>query len=473
MATISSPGIGSGLNVQSIVSQLVTLEKKPLEALKLKATNTETRISAMGQIQSQMAALGDALKTLKLSSSFEPMKVGSSNSGALSGSAVFTATPASFSVEVSQLARAQTASSASFPAGATLGQGSIKIETGNWSTDSFEGNGKTAIEVEVSATDTLSDIASKINDSGGDVTAAILNDGTGEKLLLRNKQTGAVNGFRVQVTDTEDGGDNDEYGLSRLAYDPPSGANGLTLAQSALDTEATLNGVAMTSANNQFAGAINGVTIDVKQLTNGPVTLDIGRDTTEISKAITAFVEAYNAVNATLQDATKYDAATKVAGPFQGDSSIVSIQNRLKQLIGSSGPFGNPFGRLSDIGLEMQKDGSLKTNSAKLETALKDVPNLKEFFTSTSNATLGIAVQLQSFTEGLLGESGGVSQKTKDLQSRLDRNAKDQTTMNERISRSEQRLLAQYSRLDGTVARLNALNSYVSQQVTSWNQKQS
>lgn len=469
MATISSPGIGSGLDIKSIVAQLVALEKKPLEALQLKATNTETRISAMGQIQSQLASLDDALKTLKLSSSFEPMKVSSSNSAALSGSAVFTATPASFNLEVSQLARAQTTASAAFTSGAYPGQGSIKIETGNWATGSFVDNGGTAIDITVASTDTLTDIAGKINDAGGSVTAAILNDGTGEKLLLRNKLTGAVNGFRVQVTDTGDNINNDEFGLSRLAYDPTNNTAGLTLAQSALDTVATLNGVNMTSANNQFAGAVNGVTIDVKQLTTGPVTLDIGRDTTEISKAITAFVDAYNVVNATLQDATKYDAATKVAGPFQGDSSIVAIQNRLKQMISSQGPFGNAFGRLSDIGLEMQKNGSLKTNSAKLETALKDVPSLKAFFVSTTGTPQGLAVQLQSFTAGLLGESGGVSQKAKDLQARLDRNAEEQTQVSDRVSRSEQRLLTQYSRLDTTVARLNALNSYISQQVTSWN----
>ena len=116
MATISSPGIGSGLDIKSIVSQLVALEKKPLEALQVKAKNTETRISAMGQIQSQLARLDDALKTLKRGSTFDPMTVSSSNSAAVTGTAVFTATPAIFSLEVSQLARAQTAASSSFTA---------------------------------------------------------------------------------------------------------------------------------------------------------------------------------------------------------------------------------------------------------------------------------------------------------------------------------------------------------------------
>lgn len=469
MATISSPGIGSGLDIKSIVSQLVALEKKPLEALQVKAKNTETRISAMGQIQSQLARLDDALKTLKRGSTFDPMTVSSSNSAAVTGTAVFTATPAIFSLEVSQLARAQTAASNSFTAGSFPGAGTMTIETGNWGSGSFVDNGATKLEITVGATDTLTDIASKINELGGNVAASVINDGAGEKLLLRSKLTGEANGFRVQVSDTVDGINNDANGLSRLAYDPAAATAGLTLAQSGLDTEATINGVPLTSANNQFSGVVNGVTIDVKQTTSGPVTLEIGRNTTEVAKSITAFVDAFNAVSATLKDATKYDPATRVAGPFQGDSTTLTLQSRLKQMLAASGPFGNPFGRLSDVGLELQTDGSLKVNDGKLQNALQDTPSLKTFFTATTGSPSGLAVQLQEFTAGLIGETGRVTQKTKDLQSSLGRYAKDQTKLEDRISRTESRLLAQYSRLDTNVAKLNAINSYVSQQITNWN----
>ena len=138
-------------------------------------------------------------------------------------------------------------------------------------------------------------------------------------------------------------------------------------------------------------------------------------------------------------------------------------------MLAASGPFGNPFGRLSDVGLELQTDGSLKVNDGKLQNALQDTPSLKTFFTATTGSPSGLAVQLQEFTAGLIGETGRVTQKTKDLQSSLGRYAKDQTKLEDRISRTESRLLAQYSRLDTNVAKLNAINSYVSQQITNWN----
>jgi flagellar hook-associated protein 2 len=471
MATISSPGIGSGLDVKSIVAQLVELEKKPLTLLQTKATSVQARLSVVGQIQSQMAALDDALNKLTKTSTFEPMTVTSSNS-AISGSAVFTASPATLTMEVSQVARSQSTASAAFSTGATVGSGTLSLQKGKWTGAVFDPGANTAVNIAIAATDTLSVIAGKINDAEAGVEASIMNDGTGDKLVLRSTQTGLSNGFRVQVTD-DDTVHNDNSGLSRLGYDPAAGAFGMSLAQSALDTQATINGVPVSSANNQFATAISGVTLTVNQATTSPVTVTVKRDEAAVTKAIEGFVSAYNAASNMLKESTKYDAATGKAGALQGDTTVVALQSALRRLIGTPGPSGNALGRLSDAGIQLQTDGTLSINSSKLASAMSNMTNLQKFFTDDTSTAQGFAVQMRSFTKGLLGDSGRIGQKTKTMQDELTRNGKEQQKLSERISRTETRLLAQYNRMDANVAKLNSLNAYVTQQVTNWNKSTS
>ena len=172
---------------------------------------------------------------------------------------------------------------------------------------------------------------------------------------------------------------------------------------------------------------------------------------------------------------TKYNPSDKTAGTLQGDGTAVNLQSALRALVGSSGPSGNAFGRLSDLGLEMQTGGTLKVNETKLTTALEKGAELKAFFTTDTgnNANNGLALRLKNFASGLLAAEGLFTGKTKSLEASKVRNTKDQEQLVDRVSRTEQRLLAQYNRLDANVAKLNALNSYVAQQVTTWNKQNS
>ena len=420
MATISSPGVGTnGLDVKSIISQLVTLEKRPLDTLKLQAATVNTKISAFGQIKSLVSTLQDAAGKLTSVTGWNGVATTSSDSKFVSATAVGGTLPTTFSVEVQSLAKAQaTASAALLPVGGALGSGTLRLELGKWSVApaSFTPGSGQPVDITISASDKLSDVASKINGANAGVTASVLSDASGERLLLRSKSTGEEFGFRLSVmedgdTDPQSAGNTDATGLSRLV-------NGATVTQAAANAKATVNGIAVSSATNTFASTISGVTFKAEQVTTAPIDITVSKDNSAIQSNIDGFVKAYNAINQLLQDATKYDAATKSAGLLQGDSTAVALQNSLRNAIQSVTTGGGAFQRLADIGITQQLGGDLVVESSKLTKALSENPDdVKNLFRNTGGgAADGIAVQLKALTTNLLSNDGFFKSKDATLQ---------------------------------------------------------
>ena len=453
MATISSPGLGSNLDVKSIVSQLVALEKKPLDALKLQAATVQTKISAFGQIKSLVSTLSDTLSKLTSVTGWNAVNATSSNSSAVSVSAIGGTLPTTFNIEVSVLAKAKTtASAAVLPVGGAIGAGTL----------TFTPVSGTAVDVAVTATDTVSDVASKINGANAGVTATILNDASGERLLLRSNSTGVAGGFTLSVADA-DSNNADALGLSRLVV-------GTTTTTAATDAAATVNGIPVTSSTNTFATTVSGVTFNALQVTTAPVEISISKNTTDIQKKYRAFVAAYNAINDILNEATKYDPATKGAGLLQGDSTALTLQNSLRSAIQSVTTGSSVFSRLADVGITQERGGNLSVDSTKLAAGLANTEELKKLFRNTGGGTAdGIAVKIKAVTTSLLSSTGFFQSKDNSLKLALSQNAKNQLQFNERVTKFEANLNARYSALDTKMASLNALNAYVSQQVTTWN----
>lgn len=481
---ISSLGIGSGgLDTRSIVDSLVALEKRPLQQLQVKAAGLNARLSAYGQLKSQIANLQDQATKLATPATWEAMSVTSSNSGAIVGTATSAAATTSFSMQVSQLAKAQSAGSGVFTTGSAVGAGTLKIQLGTWGKGDFtpeaaDGTAKfspgagSEVDIVVTAEDTLAQVAAKINGAKAGVTATVLRDASGERLLLRSSATGEASGFRIQALD-DDGNHTDSNGLSRLAFDPENATAGMGLTQAAQNTKATVNGVEVTSSNTTFADAIEGVTLTVAQVTITPVEVSIKRDTAGARSSITAFVESYNALSNALAAMTRYNPADKSAGTLQGDSTAVSLQAALRQLVGGMGAAGSEFGRLSDLGVQFQSDGTLKVDNTKLDVALTKPDALKSFFSADEPGTAsdGMAVRIKDFAAGMLGSDGVFATTSKSIEGAVKRNIADQDRVLQRADKMETRLLAQYSRLDVNLNSLNALNSYVSQQVAQWNKR--
>lgn len=473
MATLSTPGVGSGLDVRSIVTQLVALEKQPITQLQTKASSLQTKLSAYGRLKSEMASLQDAAGALLNDSTWNSKTFTSNNTAAVSGSVSESALATSFSVQVNNLAQSQSLRSAPSTAGAALGsEGRLELQTGQWAGTSFTGSSST-VSVDVVATDTLSDIAGKLNSAGAGVTAVVVRSGTEERLLLRGNGTGDGAGFRIQAFDSlNDAITDGTTGVGQLAFDHgASGFFGMDRTQTAVNSNIEIDGIAVSSATNTVADAVPGVTLNLITETTSAARVTVGANEAETKAKLEAFQKAYNTLNASLAEMTRYNAANKSAGALQGDSTAVGLQSVLRSMLGANGPAGTSFSRLSDVGMELQRDGSLSLNSTKLTSSLTKAADLRTFFDADSGTTTtdGLARRLRDFVRTAVSIDGSIDNRNKALKSAIDRNTTEQDRLNERVARTETRLYAQFSRLDANMASLSSLGSFVSSQVAVWN----
>lgn len=469
---ISSQGIGSGLDVNSIVTQLVAIERQPLQQLNAKASTLQSQLSLYGTLKSQASALGDAAAALASTTQWNTQKASSSNTavGVTVGTA---ATAQSLSVEVSQLARAQSAASSAVVAGAGVGAaGTLTLQLGTWAGAAaalgFTANASASVNITVAATDTMSGIAAKINAASAGVTATVLRDGANERLVMRSSATGADAGFAVTTAG--------DPGLAMFAVTGtidstnPTPASGMFMSQTALNAVVKINGVDVQSASNTMTNVVTGVSLQLAQVTTSPVNIKVENDLDTVTKNVQSLVDAYNALGKTLADATKYDAASKKGGLLQGDSVTVGLQNALRSMVGSAS-VGSTFTRLSEVGVERQTDGSLKLNTTKLNSATADLANLKSLFVADNGdaSTNGFGLKIRDFSRGLVAADGRVTNKTAGLQSAITRNSTEQDRVNTRASRVETDLRRQYTALDAQMAQLTGLGSFVTAQLAQWN----
>lgn len=452
---ISSAGIGSGLDVAKIVEQMVAAEKVPLKKLEYKAEGIQTQISTYGEIKSLTSKLGDIVSKLTRDSAWNGVSISSSNP-TLSGTMTGIAATGTYNIQVTHLAQAQTtviggAGAVALAKDATMGaSGNIKLKMG-----------AVEKEISVSSSDTLTKIATKINEAEMGIQASVVTDVDGkERLMLRSKETGTDKAFTVD--------------LGSLSSSPA--ALGQVEAQAAQNAKVKLNGMEVESSTNTFANTIPGMSFTVSEVTSTAATLNVKADTEAMKKNIQEFVEAYNALNDLLTQSTKYVEESKTAGVLQGDSATVSLQNSLRMLTqGISGSTGG-LTRLAEIGIQMQEGGKLSTDTTKLDKALTNLEGLKGLFANKADALGqggGIAVNFKNFTDKLLSFDGTLNTKTDSLERTLKSNSAAQDKVNTRADTLEKRLYAQYSALDTKMASLNALNAYVSQMVTTWNKAKS
>lgn len=469
---ISSIGIGSGLEVETIVSQLVALESKPIAALQTKATGINTQISAFSQLKSQISNLQDQIDKLTKPATWLGNTLTSSNSTQVTGTATSSAVQATYDVEVSQMAAGQTIGSGLVASGTTLGPGKLTISMGTYGANGLTPNTKdgknVSFSVEIAAEDdSLAKIAAKINAAKGDVSATVLKDHTGERLVLQSKTTGVNSAFSVEA---------EGAGLQQFAYNGTDGT--MKRSVEAQDTLAKINGINMASHTNVFEEVAAGVTLTVAQKSAkdaAPVRITIANDTATAKTALKNLVESYNALSSALKTMTAYDKDSKTAGTLQGDSTAINLQSALRRLLSGPGGEGGEFNSLSQMGIAFQADGTLKIDDTKLDKALKDPESMSKFFTTdVADASQdGLAVRMKDFTSGLLATGGTFSTKDETLKNALKRNTADQERQSARVTAYEARVRAQYSRLDTQMASLKALDTYVAQQVAAWNKSSS
>jgi flagellar hook-associated protein 2 len=480
MATTSSPGVGSGLDVNSIITQLVAVERVPLSKLEAEAKALETKLSTYGKVKSAISALRDASSALTRTDTWSRTTGTSSHPAAVAVTTGANTKPGNYFIQVHQLAAAQSNATGVFAsADAPMGEGVLTIELGAW------GVGQTSFTPKVGATavqitmgppaQSLAQLRDKINASGAGVTASVLTDSSGARLVLRSSSPGASNAFRVAVSDS-DGNDGDGLGLSALAFDPSAGILTMAQALAAANASATLNNLPIASESNTLPDVLDGMTLTLGQVTSGPVALSAALDTPALRKAVDAFVTAYNDLNKMLADQTKLGSAEQNKTSLHGDSAAVAIRSQLRQLLGATSTASTTFARLSEAGFDVQRDGSIALNETKIASVLANPVEARKLFGNVDAlvpANNGIATRIRSMADQLLGNDGTIGTRSEGLRRNIDLNQDRQERLENRIAQVEKRLRAQYTALDRQMAQLNSLSGYITQQLTVFNNSNS
>jgi flagellar hook-associated protein 2 len=323
--------------------------------------------------------------------------------------------------------------------------------------------------IDVTASDTLQTLRDKINALGAGVTASLVTDSSGVRLAMRSSATGAENGFRITTTDV-DGNITDDAGLSRFAYDPEGGASGMALKQAAQNAQ---------GQRQRHRRGIRQQRTQHRDRRRHPVAAQghhqrRGRGRQRRPRGHQerhqAFASAYNDMAKTIAEQTKYDATSKVGGPLQGDSAVGSLQRQLRAVSTRPPPRPAAFPRLSDVGLEIQRDGTLKVDTTKLDTAANNLSELKKAFGNSDPGNVsnqGFARRYADLATQVLGVDGSLTTRTEGLRQRLTRNSTDQERLADRVDRYQQRLVAQYTAMDANLSKLNSLSNYLTQQLAS------
>ncbi|EAR20644.1 flagellar filament capping protein FliD [Nitrococcus mobilis] len=380
MAGISSLGIGSGLDIGGLVDKLVAAEQAPVQnRLNRREAQVQAELSAYGNLKSALSGFQDKVQGLSQASDFRVLKATSSNSEAVAVSASSAATVGRLDLEVNQLAQSQAVASAAFATSATpVGSGTLTLRFGTVTTDvdgavnGFKQNPDKAVAtIDIpAAVNSLAGIRDAINNADAGVSASIINDGVGERLIFNTTDTGATNGFVIEVAD-DDGNNTDAAGLSQLAFN--TSATQSQQARAGQDAQLIVNGLAVSRASNQITDLIEGLTLSVQATTTSAARIDVTQDTDTVKEKIQGFVDAFNQLRQQISQLTSFDAEKKQGGVLQGDATVRGIDSRLFRLTTSEIPglSGRAIRSLADLGITTASDGTLAIDDAKLSGALE------------------------------------------------------------------------------------------------------
>lgn len=451
---ISATGLGSGLDVESIVSQLMAIERRPLVQLQTRQVEFDVKLSAYGQLRSAIAALQAPLEKLADTAAYEAFSATSTDEEVFTATASGNAAEESHSIEVNALAQRHRLASMTFDGSDTVvGTGTLTISVG---ADAFD------LEIDTTNS-TVAGIRDAINgapDNSG-VKASVINVDGGSVLILTSSETGAANNIEVSVSGDGDGDDKDADGLSRLVYAETGGKKNkgkqnLTEIEPAQDAEFKVDGFAVTSASNEVADVIAGVTL--KLVAEGSGTVTVERDTSNIASNVEELVSAYQSLHTTVTELR--------GGALSAESLLLSAESGIRQLF--SEPVDGIEGGLSyifELGLSFDKDGVLSLDDAKLsemlETRFDDVVG---FFTNGSN---GFAERLDVFLDRYVQGGGAIDSRTDGL-NRRSRSIDSQIERLEfRLSQTEARIRSDFTALDTLVSQLEVTSNFLLQQLTN------
>lgn len=464
MPSISTLGIGSGLDLASILDSLEAAQKATLAPISTQQSSYTAKLSAYGTLKSALETFQTANTALGKADLFSSTTTNSSStafSATTSGSAV----AGKYSINVTQLAQSQTLTTK-----ASQTDTKAAIATSDSVLTIQQGGGKDPITIDLSAADSsLSGIRDAINDSKSGVSASIINTGDGYRLAITSDDTGVDNEMSISVS-----GDSDLQAFMGYNGTSTDGNNGMEESVTAQDAELTVNNIKITNSSNTIDDALEDITLNLNGVTTGSQTLTITKDISKSETAVKAWVDAYNSLQDTFGNLTKYTAVDSGAdaqdtsnGALLGDSTLRTIQTQLKGLLTSTQSTSS-YKTLTQIGITTDpSSGKLELDSDKLETALrKDSAGVKEMLVGDGEKT-GLTTTVGTNLTSWLS-STGIIQAAKDGVSKTLNNLTDQyNAASDRIDVEMARYKAQFTQLDVMMSSLNSTSSYLTQQFAS------
>jgi len=443
MATI---GATPNLDVAGIVSQLMQIERRPMQSIERTLSGIQTQLSAWGRLQSALSTLQDAARTLGRYDTWKAASATSSDESFVKATAGSGAMAGAYSIEVLSLASRQTLASDRYEsADSVVGGGTLRIDFPNR-------EGEPAPEITIANGATLAQVRDAINAADVGVTASLVADGSGQRLMLRSTDVGAAQTFSVTATNA---GDDPTSTLSALSYDSGEAGGTMQRTQTAADAVVKIDSLEIVATGNRLEGVIENVTLELKRPTTAPVDVDVASDAKALRGSIDAFVKAYNDLNKLIADQTRYDPATKSAGPLQGNQSAVRVQQQVRELLRTTIGDGS-FHSLNAIGLELQRDGSLSVNESKMTQALAAPDKLQAFFAAVSETPEqeGFAHRLVERIGNFLDADGTLPAVTESLKARQRQTERQQERLEARLDEIQKRLMRQYTALDANLSRI-------------------
>ncbi|MEW6175070.1 MAG: flagellar filament capping protein FliD [Pseudomonadota bacterium] len=459
-------GIGSGIDIDSIVASMVAAERAPKETqLATLEKKTTTQITAVGALKGAISDFQTALGALNKPELFQARAATSSKSDLVGVTASTTAGAGSYQLEVKSLASSSKVALAAVPntaeAPARFTSGTFEVSLGVPGIPPAP-NTKESFSVTIDENNnTLAGVRDAINTAGKDmgVSATIVTDEYGSRLVLSSSKTGAGRDITVTATGADEPG---LIGLSALNFDGTSGtgkdARVLTSAQSA---ELYVDGLKVISETNKVDGAIEGVTLDLKAKTvaNEPLTIAVAEDKAGVKKQIQSFVDSYNKLIGVINAQTKVTSVGEdkapVAGALVGDATARTLLNTIRnELVNVQGD--GALRALTDIGITTQKDGTLAIDSAKLDKAMAgNFGELSGLFTGDKGLASRLDAKLKPYTE-----TGGIlEQRNKAMTETITKIDDQKEALTRRITSLQERLYKQFNAMDLLVGQLSNTSS--------------
>ena len=443
MATITSLGAGSGLDLEGLVTSLMAVEKRPLTQLQTQVSSINTKISSLGKLSSKLSALQTAAQNLKpvvLQSPLDKFaKFEASLTKTASGGEVGTvsastgAVAGSYNLDVTQLAQGQKISSGSLEG---IAGGTLKIAVGD-------------TETEISITDTSAEgIRNAINQAKTGVTATVVNGASGPTLMLSGED-GAEKAFSLS-------------GIAGLEYDATGNSGDFSRVQAAQNAELTIDGVAVSSSTNKITSAIDGVTLNLTG--TGQSTLSITQDsTTNLKKSLEDFITAYNDAVSTMSSMGSYNADTKVAGELQGNDILRNAQQTLSRLVfDTTTTTDGSTQRLSDIGISFKgTDGKLTLDADKLAAAIDKNPE------AVANLASAVGTSFNTSVDRIVGTGGQIQSSTDGMRLSIKSLESRQEVLTLRLETVEARYRTQFAALDTLMSNMSSVSTYLTQNLAS------